>query len=183
VADPDWGGAANRNLVSYPGGVGDINGIEDFNALVIPRGVVEEALATGTIDAAAVDALLDLRDPDDRARAYGQPLPSSGQRDPRYDASANSARYATLARLMTGGSSDGFRTRATTSTRAASSSLHPSRAARSSPTPTTTPTRRTSVVRQLEAQAPHGRHDPEPGLHRALETASCHYASRSTATS
>ncbi len=109
VADPDWGGAANRNLVSYPGGVGDINGIEDFNALVIPRGVVEEALATGTIDAAAVDALLDLRDPDDRARAYGQPLPSSGQRDPRFDASANSARDATLARLMTGGSSDGFR--------------------------------------------------------------------------
>lgn len=109
LADPDWAGTANRNLVSWPGAIPSINGIADFNALVVPRAVVEQALAEGRVSASAVGALLDLADADDRARAYGQPLPSTGTRDPLYDASSSASRDATLASLMTSSTSDGYR--------------------------------------------------------------------------
>ncbi len=99
ITDPKWGGTANRDLVSYPWAYGWKNGIADFNALVVPGSVVMEALASGRISQAAVDAMLNLSDADDRARAYGQPLPSTGQRDSQYDASGNAAMDATLARL------------------------------------------------------------------------------------
>ena len=99
ITDSEWGGTANRDLVSYPWAYGWKNGIEDFNALVVPASVVEAALESGKITQAAADAMLNLSDADDRARAYGQPLPSTGTRDAFYDASGNAAIDATLARL------------------------------------------------------------------------------------
>lgn len=108
VADPAWQGTANRDLASFYG-VQARNGIEDFNALVVPAAVVEKALAEGRITQAAVDAMLDLSDPDDLARAYGQPLPSTGLRDPRFDASnAPGWLDETLAALMSN-PNDGYR--------------------------------------------------------------------------
>jgi len=99
ISDEDWGGTANRDFLSYPWGYGWKNGIQDFNALVVPASVVEQALADGTISQAAVDAMLNLSDPDDLARAYGQALPSTGERDPLYDASGDATKDATLAKL------------------------------------------------------------------------------------
>jgi hypothetical protein len=106
VVDAAYGQTANRDLVSFPLGYGWANGIEDFNALVVPRAVVEQALAEGRVSASAVDAMLNLSDPDDRARAYGQALPSTGQADPAFQARASVREV--LAGLMQG-SGDGYR--------------------------------------------------------------------------
>lgn len=89
MVDASFQNTAHRDLSSYPYGFGFYNGIEDFNALVVPTAVVDAAVASGSISAAARDAMLNLADPDDRARAYGQPLPSTGQVDPRFAARAD----------------------------------------------------------------------------------------------
>ena len=93
ISDPDWGGA-NRDLVTK----GGASGIQDFSALVVPAKTVESALAKGTVSSSAVAAMLNLSHPDDLARAYGQPLPSTGARDPAYNASGNAALDAALAK-------------------------------------------------------------------------------------
>lgn len=80
-----WGGTVNRNLVEFPGAFQ--TGVPDFNALVVPAARMDAAVAEGRVPAAARGALLNLANPDDRARAYGQPLPSTGRPDPAYDAS------------------------------------------------------------------------------------------------
>lgn len=107
VADPGYGGGANRDLVSFPWGFGFKNGIEDFNALVVARDVVDAAVDDGRISSAARDAMLDLADPDDRARAYGQVLPSTGGYDPDY--TAKGAVTADLARLSGNDNNGGYR--------------------------------------------------------------------------
>ena len=107
VSDPGFGGTANRDLVSFPWGFGFKNGIEDFNALVVSRDVVDAAVNDGLIPASARDAMLDLADPDDRARAYGQVLPSTGEHDPKYRAKGPVADV--LAGLSTNDNSGGYR--------------------------------------------------------------------------
>lgn len=106
ITDPDFQGTANRDLASYPDGHGWVNGIQDFSALVIPSAIVDEAVANGRISEAARDAMLDLSDPDDIARAYGQALPGTGEPDPAYAASGYlSAKLAELSRNP----NDGYR--------------------------------------------------------------------------
>jgi hypothetical protein len=106
IVDPEFQNTANRDLVSYPLGYGWYNGIADFNALVVPTSVVNEAVESGRISQQARLAMLDLSNPDDRARAYGQPLPSTGVHDPNYRAIA--AVGPTLARLSQN-ANEGFR--------------------------------------------------------------------------
>ncbi len=106
ITSPAWGGRASRNLASFPGGI--FNGIQNFSALVVPRNLVDAAVADGRITAAARGALLDLSIPDDKARAYGQPLPSSGIPDPNFDASGTGL-VAELATLSANTNIDGFR--------------------------------------------------------------------------
>ena len=106
ITDPDFQGTANRDLASYPSGYGWANGIQDFNALVVPTAVVDEAVASGVISEAARDAMLDMSNPDDIARAYGQPLPSTGTTDPAYSASPDVTEK--LAQLSTN-TNDGYR--------------------------------------------------------------------------
>ncbi len=105
ITSPDWGDRANRDLASFPGAF--FNGIADFNALVVPRRAIDDAVNGGLISNSARDALLDLQDQDDKARAYGQPLLSTGLVDPNYTASPNYA--GTLAGLLGNSNVDGYR--------------------------------------------------------------------------
>ncbi len=98
ITDPGFSNTGNRDLASFPFGFGFANGIEDFNALVVPTEIVDRAVQMRQITAEARNAMLNLQHPDDLARAYGQPLPSTGITDPRY--SADPAVRDTLARLM-----------------------------------------------------------------------------------
>ena len=107
ITDSDYQNTANRDLASYPYGYGWYNGIADFNALVVPKEVVDAAVADGRITTAARDAMLNMQDADDIARAYGQPLPSTGDVDPNYAAIADVS--DTLARLMSQNSNNGYR--------------------------------------------------------------------------
>ncbi|HNX04050.1 MAG TPA: hypothetical protein PKI32_01025 [Opitutales bacterium] len=91
ISDAAWGGA-NRDLVTK----GYLTGIQDFSALVVPASTVDGAVNSGALARSVADAMLNLSDPDDLARAYGQPLPSTGARDPSYDASGNAALDAAL---------------------------------------------------------------------------------------
>jgi hypothetical protein len=84
LVDPDFQNTANRDLVSFPLGYGFFNGISNFNALVVPTAVVDAAVADGRISAEAREAMLNLAERDDLARAYGQPLPSTGNFDPAF---------------------------------------------------------------------------------------------------
>jgi iron complex outermembrane receptor protein len=105
VADAAWGGA-NRDLVTKSAATG----VPNFSALVVPADVIADALKKGLVSQAAVDAMLNLSNADDRARAYGQPLPSSGKRDPFYNASGNASLDAALAKAYAGTSStSGYR--------------------------------------------------------------------------
>lgn len=88
LTDSNYQNTGNRDLASYPFGYGWFNGIQHFNALVVPTDIVDAAVANGEITVAARDAMLNLQDPDDLARAYGQTLPSTGQVDPNYAAIA-----------------------------------------------------------------------------------------------
>jgi iron complex outermembrane recepter protein len=106
ITDASWGGTANRSLVTGS----SRTGIQDFSALVVSADAVQAALTAGTITQAAVSALLDLSNADDRARAYGQALPSTGKRDPNYDSSANPTLDAALAKAYASGkSTSGYR--------------------------------------------------------------------------
>ena len=111
ITDAAWRGSANRDFASFPAGFGFANGVQDFNAMVVPRAVVDEAMAAGLISDAARAALLDLGNPDDLARAYGQPLPGSGVTDPLFNAAGG--RFgdfsSPLAALMSGAQVDGYR--------------------------------------------------------------------------
>ncbi len=91
LTDAQYQNTGNRDLASYPYGYGWYNGIQDFNALVVPGAVVDAAVSSGQISAAARSAMLDMNDPDDIARAYGQPLPSTGTVDPDFAARADIA--------------------------------------------------------------------------------------------
>lgn len=106
ITDSDFQNTGNRDLASFPFGYGWANGIQDFNALVVPTAVVDDAVNNGMISDAARKAMLDLSNPDDLARAYGQPLPSTGEHDPLYQADAPVA--DTLARLS-GNPNEGYR--------------------------------------------------------------------------
>ena len=105
ISSPDWGGRANRGLASFPGAF--FNGIADFNALIVPRSRIDDAVNEGLISNSARGVLLDLQDPDDKARAYGQPLLSTGLTDPIYTAGPNYAE--TLAGLLGNSNVDGYR--------------------------------------------------------------------------
>lgn len=98
ITDSEYQNTANRSLTAFPNGYGWANGVQDFNALVVPTAIVDAAVANGQVSATARDAMLNLSNADDLARAYGQPLVSTGVTDPSF--AASSEVNNTLARLM-----------------------------------------------------------------------------------
>ena len=106
LTDPNFQNTGNRDLASFPLGYGWFNGIQDFNALVVPFDIVNAAVESGTLSTAAREAMLDMNNPDDIARAYGQSLPSTGAMDPAF--SASNSVSETLAQLSQN-RNDGYR--------------------------------------------------------------------------
>ncbi len=68
VARKSWGGRADRNAIDMAAYMN----IPELRALVIPAGLVDEAVAGGSVPAAARDAMLDLSDPAQRETVYSR---------------------------------------------------------------------------------------------------------------